>query len=123
MRLRPEARFATVALLATTAGLAIPLLGLVPPGESSPFCGRDGRCCCETRTTPDESSCVRSACGCRTSDSGVVPAPLRLEATLASVSSQAPRAGSVSREPRAEPIPLAGTGEPPTPPPKPPLSA
>lgn len=119
-RSQPLAAFALAALL---AGVAIPLLGLVPRDETGPLCCRTGRCCCGGGSATQDSSCLRRACGCGPRDSGIVPAPLQLEATLAPGSLLSPRTHAASRAPSLRHIPLAGIHEPLTPPPKPPAAA
>jgi hypothetical protein len=115
MRSRP---LAALALFAIVAGLAIPLLGLVPLDEQGPLCCRGGRCCCEARPAADDSPCLRRSCGCGHRDSGVVPAPLRLEAALTDRILLPASDGAGMGPPSPEQPPLARTKEPPTPPPK-----
>ena len=112
MRSRP---LAALALFAILAGLAIPLLGLVPLDEQGPLCCRGGRCCCEARPAAGDSLCLRRACGCGHGDSGVVPAPLRLEAALTERIILPAFAGVGLGAPIPERPPLARANEPPTP--------
>jgi hypothetical protein len=109
---------AVLGLAVLLGGTALPLLALLAD-EPTPFCCR-GRCCCtgETRSDGDGRPCLRVRCGCEAPGAVVVPALLRLEATLPRVARAARSEARWLEAYLAVPSPLDRPDEPPFPPPK-----
>jgi hypothetical protein len=76
---------AALALLGMLAALGGPLIAFaLDSAPDAPFCGRDGRCCCEHGPAPDPGvPCVRSRCGCDRPDAATLVLPLRQPAVVA----------------------------------------
>jgi len=75
----------TLALVGMLGGYLGPLVAFtLDTPTAAPFCGRDGRCCCDHGAAPARGvACVRSQCGCGRPEAATPALPLPEPAVLA----------------------------------------